>query len=220
MALHADNKKAAPTAAQILDRLGTDNRTVVATPDPAAPDTKVVVASGLGPDGGKFKVGDDSNPTVFTDVTTAKDADGGSLPKADDGIAAGGDYAFADATVAKVPVLGLSKDELRTQYFHLKNGYDATKVGFGAKLCFVNDKGQPLKADGTPADDVASAVDAATTDLTAQGQAVTNWAQVNKTDGSRTGIPGVYDVEPRQTALYAPHVGWTAQETYRAFSKP
>lgn len=220
------------TAAIILDLLGADNRTVVSSPDPADK-TKGLVASGLVPDGKAIQVGVTSSltsPPTFANATGVKDADGGVLPTPKDGVASGqGNLTVSPSrqVTIKVPVFGLSRNERRTQYFYENPGQvGANKGGMKPidaskrKLCFVNAQGAPLKADGTPADDVTSAADAATTDLTAEGESVTNWAQTQRTDGSRTGVPGVYDYNPRQTALYAPYVGWTAQNTPRMDARP
>jgi len=203
---------AKPTAAELAALLGRDNRTVVASPDPADP-TKVIVFSAV--------VGEDSD--VFgTGTGTDADNDGVVDPTANvpnayvEGPPPVAAYSASsdpeDVAVAEIYVSGnQDKNFFRTQYFHTGN-YDASKPAFGAKRCFVNAKGQPLKADGTVAETVAAAADAETTTLTDVGEAVHNWAQVNKTGVGRTAVPGIYDVSPRQTALYAPYVGWTAQQ--------
>jgi hypothetical protein len=165
-----------------------DNRTVVATPDQSTPDT-AVVTSDIGAEGDTHGL-----DTAITSTDPAF-----SL-----GVAEG------EETITVVEGGGgLSKNDLRTQYFHTGN-YDSSQRAFGAKRCFVNIKGQPLDANGDPTD-VASAVDAETTDLSALGEAVTSYAQVYRTDGTRTPVPGTYQTNVRQTALYAPYVGYTAQ---------
>jgi hypothetical protein len=47
--------------------------------------------------------------------------------------------------------------------------------------------------------------------LGAIGNAVTSWAMVNKTDGTRLPPPGKYSTTARQVP-YAPYLGWTAQQ--------
>jgi hypothetical protein len=186
---------AAPTAAELAAKLKGDNRTVVGSKSPtnAAND---FVATDVGPDGAAYGL---ANAKVE-----------GTSAAYEDGVTRG-----TGSITVEEGNGGLTKNDLRTQYFHVGsvagNGtYDATQAGFGAKRCFVNSKGQPLDANGAPTD-VASAVDAETTDLSALGEAVTNWAQVSKyTD--RTPPPGTYDANERQTSLYAPYAGWTAQD--------
>jgi hypothetical protein len=178
---------AAPTAAALAARLKGDNRTVVGSADPADP-TKEFVATFLGAEG------DDHG------LANAKTADAAAFST---GVAAGA----GEITVVEGNG-GLTKNDLRTQYFHAGN-YDATKAGFGAKRCFVNAKGQPLAANGTPTT-VALAIDAETTNLSALGEAVTSWAQTIA-GVDRTPPPGVYSSSARATSLYAPYVGWTAQ---------
>lgn len=177
---------AAPTAAQLAARLKNDNRTVVGSKDPDG--TGEFVATFLG------AVGDTHG------LANAKTADAAAYE------------ANVTDGAGEITVVhgngGLTKNDLRTQYFHAGT-YDATKVGFGAKRCFVNAKGQPLAANGTPTT-VALAVDAETTDLSALGEAVTSWAQTIA-GADRTPPPGVYTSDARATSLYAPYVGWTAQ---------
>lgn len=177
---------AAPTAAALAARLKGDNRTVVGSNDPDG--TGEFVATDLG------AVGDDHG------LANAKTAD-----------AAAYEANVADGA-GEITVVegngGLTKNDLRTQWFHTGN-YDATKAGFGAKRCFVNAKGQPLDANGDPTT-VASAVDADDADLTSLGEAVTSWAQTIAGD-DRTPPPGVYTSDARATSLYAKYVGWTAQ---------
>jgi hypothetical protein len=179
---------AAPSAAALAARLKGDNRTVVGSADPADP-TKEFAATFLGAEGDTHG------------LTTAKTADAAAFST---GVAAGeGEITVVEGNG------GLTKNDLRTQYFISAANYDATKAGFGAKRCFVNSKGQPLKADGTPGT-VDEAVDAETTDLSALGEAVTSWAQTIA-GADRTPPPGVYSSSARATSLYAPYVGWTAQ---------
>jgi hypothetical protein len=177
---------AAPTAAALAARLKNDNRTVVGSKDPDGAGEFAATALG--------KVGDTHglNVAKTADVAaySANVADGAGKIT----VAHGGG--------------GLTKNDLRTQYFHTGN-YDATKAAFGAKRCFVNAKGQPLAANGTPTT-VAAAVNAETTNLSSLGEAVTSWAQVHA-GANRTPAPGVYSSSPRATSLYAPYVGWTAQ---------
>jgi hypothetical protein len=177
---------AAPSAATLAARLKGDNRTVVGSNDPDG--TGEFAATFLG------AVGDTHG------LANAKTADAAAYEA---NLAAGA----GEITVVEGNG-GLTKNDLRTQYFHAGN-YDATKAGFGAKRCFTNAKGQPLAANGTPTT-VALAVDAETTDLTSLGEAVTSWAQVNA-GADRTPAPGVYTSDARATSLYAPYVGWTAQ---------
>jgi hypothetical protein len=204
---------AKPTAAALAALLGRDNRTVVASPDPADP-TKVIVFSAMvGEDGDFFGTGTgtdaDNDGVVDPTVNVANAYDEGPPPVA--AYSASSDP--EDVAVAEIYVSGTQdKDFFRTQYFHTGN-YDASKPAFGAKRCYVNSKGQPLDANGAPTT-VASAVDAETVTLTDVGEAVFNWAQVNRTGAGRTAVPGIYDVSPRQTALYAPYVGWTAQQDH------
>jgi hypothetical protein len=181
------------TAAQIATRLKGDNRTVVGSTTPVPPGgTKTTfVATDVGPVGITYGLSTASTSTAAAYTATVP-----------------------NPVNAKITVPhgngGLTKDDLRTQYFTQKASYDSTKVGFGAKRCFVNINGQPLAANGTPTT-VALAIDADTTDLSALGEAVTNWAQCYKTDGTRTPVPGTYLATDRQTSLYAPYAGWTAQ---------
>ena len=205
-------KTAAPNKAALETALTGDNRSVVASYLPASPvdKDKWVVATDVIPDGKdhQYSKGRKADGTLDTPVTLTGVADKATVDVA------------ATPVTAKIYTVpqgggGLTKNELRTQYFHTGK-YDASKVAFGAKRCFVNLKGQPLKTDGTPADDVAGAQDADAGDLTSIGEAVTNWAQVNLTDDAkRTPPPGDYGIDPRQTSVYAPYVGWTAQNTYR-----
>ena len=187
---------AAPTAAELAAKLKGDNRTVVGSKSPtdAAND---FVATDVGPEGATY--GD----------LTAKTADAAAYA---DGVTRG------DGKIT-VPQGGgaLTAKVLRTQYFHVGsvagNGtYDATKEGFGAKRCFVNSKGQPLAANGTPTD-VANALAVADDDtaLSSLGEAVWNGAQTVMGE-NRTPAPGVYDASERATSLYAPYAGWTAQD--------
>lgn len=175
------------TAAEIATRLSKDNRTVVVSKDPANAG-KFIVATDVGPVGATYG------------LANAKTATAAAYT------------ANATAAAAKIVVThgngGLSKNDLRTQYF-FTGTYDSTKVGFGAKRCFVSSTGMPLDANGVPTT-VALAIDAETTDLTALGQAVTNYAQVNR-GVNRTPAPGAYSVDEKATSLYAPYVGWTAQ---------
>lgn len=183
---------AAPTAAALAARLKGDNRTVVGSKSPALVDAGTdFVATDVGPEGVDYGL---------TNASTA------SAAAYEDGVTRGD----GEVVVPQGSFDGsdLSKNALRTQYFHAGT-YDATKVGFGAKRCFVNSQGEPLDANGDPTT-VAAAVDAETTDLTALGEAVTNWAQTIKTV-DRTPPPGTYTANERQTSLYAPYVGWTAQ---------
>ena len=147
---------AKPTAAALAALLKGDNRTVVGSKDPDTAD-KVAAFTDLGPTGTEYGLDTASTATA---AAYSEGADPGTLK-----------------IVVPEGNGKLTKNDLRTQYFHVAGTYDATKVGFGAKLCFVNSKGQPLKADGTPADSVTAAVDASTTDLTSLGEAVTNWSQ-------------------------------------------
>lgn len=181
-------------AAAIAKRLKNDNRTVVGSADPGDP-TKDFVATDVGKVGTTYGLANAS-----TDTSAAYSG----------GVAEG---------KGKIVVVhgngGLTKNDLRTQWFHVgPNGgsYDSTKVGFGAKRCFVNLQGWPLKTNGTKAASVADAQDADAGPLTALGEAVTNYAQVYKTDGTRTPVPGVYTADRRATSLYAPYVGWTSQQ--------
>lgn len=179
---------AAPSAAELAVRLKGDNRTVVGSKDPgdAAAD---FVASDVGPEGVDYGLANASTATAAA---------------YEDGVTRGA----GEITVVEGNG-GLTKNDLRTQYFHTGN-YDATARGFGAKRCFVNSKGQPLAADGTPTT-VANAVDAETTDLTALGEAVTSWAQTVAGE-NRTPPPGTYTANERATSLYAPYVGWDVQD--------
>lgn len=178
---------AAPTAAALAARLKGDNRTVVGSKDPDG--TGEFVATDLG------AVGDDHG------LANAKTAD-----------AAAYEANVADGE-GEITVVhgngGLTKNDLRTQYFHTGN-YDATARAFGAKRCFVNSKGQPLDADGEPTT-VADAVNAETTNLTSLGEAVTSWAQTVAGE-NRTPPPGTYTANERATSLYAPYVGWDVQD--------
>lgn len=179
---------AAPTAAELAAKLKGDNRTVVGSKSPTNP-ANDFVATDVGPDGVAYGL---------ANASTA------SAAAYSDGVTRGeGSITVVDGNG------GLSKDDLRTQYFHTGN-YDATARAFGAKRCFVNSKGQPLDANGAPTT-VAAAVDAESTDLSALGEAVTNWAQTIKTV-DRTPPPGTYTANERQTSLYAPYAGWTAQD--------
>jgi hypothetical protein len=178
---------AAPTAAALAARLKGDNRAVVGSADPADP-TKDFAATDLGEEGVKHGLTNASTATAAAYETgLARDA---------------GEIVVSEGNG------GLTKDDLRTQYFHTGN-YDATKVGFGAKRCFTNSKGQPLKADGTPGT-VAEAIDAETTNLSSLGEAVTSWAQTIGPD--RTPAPGTYKASARASSLYVPYAGWTAQD--------
>lgn len=180
---------AAPTAAALAARLKGDNRTVVGSRSPALiPSATDFVATDVGPDGVAYGLANASTATAAA---------------YEDGVTRG------DGSITVVHGNGgLTKDDLRTQYFH-QGTYDATARGFGAKRCFVNASGQPLDANGVPTT-VAAAVDAETTDLSALGEAVTSWAQVSAGE-NRTPPPGVYTASHRATSLYAPYVGWTAQ---------
>lgn len=181
---------AAPTAADLAKRLKGDNRTIVGSKDPADP-TKDFVTTDIGPTGTTYGLANASTDTVAA-------------------YESGLDRGAGEITVPHGNG-GLTKNDLRTQYFIPKNAYDATKVGFGAKRCFVNKDGWPLKADGTKAKrDLSDAADAETTDLSALGEAVTSYAQVYA-GADRTPVPGVYTASERATSLYAPYVGWTAQ---------
>ena len=207
---------AAPDAAGLAAKLKGDNRTVVGSKSPtnAAND---FVATDVGPDGATYGL---ANAKVE-----------GTNAAYEDGVTRGeGEIVVTQGNG------GMTKNDLRTQYFHVGsvagNGtYDATKVGFGAKRCFVNQFGEPLNTDGTVAPDVTSAQDAEDGDLTGapwsgagfftddtdpRGEGVyigpvTSWAQVSKYEG-RTPPPGTYTANERQTSLYAPYVGWTAQD--------
>lgn len=179
------------TAAQVAARLKGDNRTVVGSKDPGGSDQDLV-ATDLGPVGTEYGLANASTATAAAYEVVADGTGEIVVPV--------GSFDGSD----------LSKNALRTQYFTQKESYDATKAGFGAKRCFVNDKYQPLDANGQPTT-VADAVDAETTDLTALGEAVTNYAQVYKYDGERTPVPGTYTANERQTSLYAPYSGYTAQ---------
>lgn len=185
---------AALTAAEIAARLKGDNRTAVGSADPGNAGQDLVLAD-LGPEGEDFGL---ANASTATAAAYEDDVD------ADTGVVVVGQGSVAGDD--------LSKDALRTMYFQDATGanYDSTKVGFGAKRCFVNAKNQPLDADGLPTT-VADAVDAEDTDLTALGEAVTNWAQTIYTDERRTPPPGTYNVSARATSLYAPYAGWTVQ---------
>lgn len=181
------------TAAALAELLNKDNRTVVGSADPGDL-TKDFVATDVG------KVGADYDLDNAITDTSAAYSDG------------------VDRGTGEIVVVhgdgGLTKNDLRTQWFHTGpngDGYDGTKVGFGAKRCFVNIKGWPLKADGTPAASVADAQDADAGPLTDLGEAVTNYAQVYKTDGTRTPVPGKYTASHLATSLYAPYAGWTVQ---------
>jgi hypothetical protein len=185
------------TNAQIVERLSGDNRTVVAFPDQTDP-TKKVVATDVGPVGASYG------------LTNVKSA---TVPAYRAGVAPGGVTDQIAVAAGGGPTQEvLSKKFLRTQYFHIAGSYDATKVGFGAKRCYVNLQGQPLDDKGEPTT-VAEAVDAETTELTGQllGKPVTNYAQTYAGD-DRTPLPGTWEApDVRQTALYAPYPGYTAQ---------
>ena len=136
----------------------------------------------------------------------------------------------------------LTRNDVRTQYFNSVKDYSAQKPAFGATQVYVNQFGEPLDDTGKPDEDPANWADAAVggDDLTVPAAAwtpptgtttsdywtkaddprgknkflgpVTNYAQVHRTDGSRTPVPGRYQASARQTSLYAPYVGWTAQQ--------
>lgn len=178
---------AAPSAAALAARLKGDNRTVVGSKDPDG--TGEFVATDVGPDGVSYGLANASTSTAAAYEANVAAGEGSITVVEGNG--------------------GLTKNDLRTQYFLLKESYDATKAGFGAKRCFVNSKGQPLAADGTPTT-VAAAVDADDADLSSLGEAVTNWAQTSAGE-NRTPPPGTYTANERQTSLYAKYVGWTAQ---------
>ena len=181
---------AVPTRAQVAALLKDDNRTAVGSLDPGFPENGYV-ASDVGPTGSDYGLAFNITDTAAAYEHVVNDT---------------------ETLVVTIPHGngGLTKDDLRTQYFHGNNTYDSTEVGFGAKRCFVNISGQPLDANGAPTT-VALAIDAETTDLTALGEAVTNWAQCHKPDGERTPVPGTYQTSSRATSLYAPYVGWTVQ---------
>lgn len=175
------------TNAQIIAKAKKDNRTVLVTPDQTNAGQHLVLTA-LGPEGATHGLANAITATNAANSPNIAPGDG-------------------EATVAPE---GLTKDTLRTQYL-FGSTYDSTKAGFGAKRCFVNLKGQPLDANGTPTT-VALAVDAETTDLTALGEAVSNYAQVYRTDGTRTPVPGTYAApSANQTALYQRYYGWTVQ---------
>lgn len=171
--------------AAIAAKLKGDNRTVVATPDQTNAG-KLLVATDVGPDGVDY-----------------------GLTNASTSTAAGYSVNQTEAKVTIPEGAGnLDAANLRTQWFQT-GLYDSSQVGFGAKQCFVNKDYQPLDANGLPTT-VANAVDASTTDLTALGEAVTNWAQCIGED--RTPPPGTYEVTALQTAQYGvPYTGWTVQ---------
>lgn len=177
------------TAADIAARLKGDNRTLVGSKDPDG--SGFFAASDVGPEGSTHGL---------ANASTASAAAYSANLSADENIS---------VTVVEGDG-GLTKNDLRTQYFHTGN-YDATAAGFGAKRCFVNSTGQPLDANGVPTT-VAAAINAETTDLTALGEAVTNWAQVNKPDGQRSPAPGTYTVHSNATSQYVPHVGWVVEQ--------
>jgi hypothetical protein len=182
------------TAAQIATRLEKDNRTVVGSKDPAD-GTKDFVATDVGKTGATYGLTNAITSTAAAYSTGVTRGTGKITVAHGDG--------------------GLTKNDLRTQYFIDKNTYDSSKAGFGAKRCYTNTKGQPLDANGVPTT-VALAVNAETTALTALGQAVTNYAQCHKADGLRTPVPGVYTADARATSLYAPYVGWTVTQVSSA----
>lgn len=210
------NIREVPTDAQIAALLGKDNRTAVITPDPTTPGNVIVASALVGKDGDTFGIGPAADD--LTDATNGYDV-GPPYVAAYDSVSA------ADGQVAEIQTEGpLTKANLRTAYFYVNPGQAGGGRGgmaaLGArKQCFVNVHGAPLDTDGVPTT-AAAAVDAASATLRAQGQAVTNWAQVNKTGGGRSAPPGIYGVDVRQTALYAPYLGWTAQHTPRAFVIP
>ena len=179
-----------PTTAEILaERLKGDNRSVIGSVNPMNPNTDFV-ATDLG------EVGANHGLTYPISATSVAFSASVTRDKGQILVMEGGG--------------GLSKKDLRTQYFSTGD-CDVTKVGFGAKRCFVNAKGQPLAADGTPTT-VALAVDAETTDLSSNNsnQALTSWAQVH--GPNRTPVPGYHDAWSRATSLYAPYAAWTAQD--------
>ena len=208
---YTTNKKAPPTLAAVATRLGTDNRTVVATPDPQTAGNVLVASALVGKTGDLLQVGAAAGSVA--DVANASTAT----------VASYGTATAANAKVAKIQQeTPLSRANLRTQYFMPNPGQKGGGIGGmnafdlnNRKLCYVNAAGQPLNASGVPTT-VALAINAATTSLTTLGQGVTNWAAVNKTGAGRSAPPGVYGVDVRQTSLYAPYVGWTAQNTPRA----
>lgn len=188
-------------AAWVAAELKGDNRTVVASRVKGA--STVVMATSVGPDGTTLK-NDAASPATLTAETATSAAFVGGLP-------ADNASASVKARTLVVPIIGpLDKTNLRTQYFHT-GMYDSTKAGFGAKRCYVNIKGQPLAANGTPTT-VKLAVDAETTALSAVGEAVSNGRQVYVTkDSDRAPWPGKYESHPFQTSYYAPYAGWTVQ---------
>ena len=211
---YTTNKKAPPTLARIAALLGTDNRTVVASPDPNTAGNVVVASSLVGKNANTFGVG----ATAGT-VANAANAYAVGPPAT----AAYGSVTAANARVAKIAVeTPLNRANLRTGYFLVNPGQKGGGLGgmnpidyTARKQCYVNLLGQPLDANGVPTTP-ALAVNAATTPLTALGQAVGNYAVTNKTSVGRSALPGVYGLDTRQTSTYAPYVGWTAQNTPRA----
>lgn len=200
-------------AAYVAGKLKGDNRTVVGSKVAGA--ATVVMATSVGPNGAVLK-NDAASPATLTAETATEAAYVAGLA-ADD----------VKGRTLVVPILpnvsgdAYDKRNLRTQYFHGFTSYDSSKAGFGAKRCYVNVKGQPIKADGTlttPAD----AVDAETTALSVAvdagtaakiANAVTNYEQVYRTNpATRAVAPGKYLSHPFQTSLYAPYAGWTAQQ--------
>lgn len=202
----------APTAAELAALLKGDNRTVVGSKDPgnAAAD---FVATDVGPEGVEYGLANASTATAAAYEAGVTRGEGEIVVTHGNG--------------------GMTKNDLRTQWLHLPRGasYDPTKEGFGAKRVFVNQFGEALNTDGTVAADVASAQDAEAGDLTGspwsgagfytdatdpRGEGVyigpvTNWAQTSA-GADRTPPPGTYSANERQTSLYAPYAGWTAQQ--------
>lgn len=209
---YTTNKKAPPSDATVAALIGQDNRTAVATPDPTTPANVIVGSALAGKNGDTIGIG-------ATAGTVAPSAN--AFVAGPPAVAAYDSVVIASGKVVKINTEGpLSRANLRTTYFYANPGQKGGGIGgmnaLGApKLCYVNVNGRPLDANGAPTT-VALAINAATTSLTAQGQAVTNWASVHKTGVGRSAPPGIYGVDVRQTALYAPYLGWTAQNTPRA----
>jgi hypothetical protein len=177
------------TAASTATKLLNDNRTVVGGKDDAG--ARIAVLPTL-PNGLAFvaKTGDRATDAAGSEVVA-----NASVPAY---------ISSADVEFVTVPIDfattapdGSSK-YIRRQFFKSVVGDPST-----GKWCYTNIKGQPLDANGVPTT-VASAVNAATTPLSALGQAVTNYVQPGP-------LPGTYQVSERQQG-YSPYIGWTVKQ--------
>lgn len=175
------------TAASTATKFLTDNRTVVGGKDDAG--VRIAILPTL-PDGQAF-VAKDTAGADITGETAATTTVPAYVSNANVGtVTVGIDFATVEGP-------GKGSKYVRKQFF--KSGVGDSTSG---KWCYTNILGWPLKADGTKAADVASAANAATTPLTAVGEAVTNYAQPGP-------LPGTYQVSERQQG-YARYLGWTA----------